>query len=92
MEGAPPDVNLTRSRDRGSRRRPQRTHPQRPHPRLQRRNNRARTRGLWLIDNDLSYNWKPRLYSVIEHESLIDWLSFHHNEKDEWLRYGAVCT
>ena len=47
------------------------------------------TRNLSLIDNDLSYNWKPKLYSVIEHESLIDWLSFHHNEKDEWLRYGA---
>jgi hypothetical protein len=47
------------------------------------------TRTLSLIDNDLSYNWKPRLYSLIEHESLIDWLSFHHNEKDEWLRYGA---
>ena len=47
------------------------------------------TRGLSLIDNDLSYNWKPRLYSIIEHESLIDWLSFHKNEKDEWLRYGA---
>jgi parallel beta-helix repeat protein len=47
------------------------------------------TKNLSLIDNDLSYNWKPRLYSVVEHESLIDWLSFHHNEKDEWLRYGA---
>jgi parallel beta-helix repeat protein len=47
------------------------------------------TRGLSLVDNDLSYTWKPRLYSVAEHESLIDWLSFHHNEKDEWLRYGA---
>jgi parallel beta-helix repeat protein len=47
------------------------------------------TKNLSLIDNDLSYNWKPRLYSVGEHESLIDWLSFHHNEKDEWLRYGA---
>ncbi|PYO08963.1 MAG: hypothetical protein DMD30_06900 [Gemmatimonadetes bacterium] len=47
------------------------------------------THNLSLIDNDLSYNWKPRLYSVVEHESLIDWLSFHHNEKDEWLRYGA---
>ena len=47
------------------------------------------TKNLSLIDNDLSYNWKPRLYSVIEHESLLDWLSFHHNEKDEWLRYGA---
>lgn len=48
-----------------------------------------RTVNLSLIDNDLSYNWKPRLYSEVEHESLIDWLSFHHNEKDEWLRYGA---
>ena len=47
------------------------------------------TRGLSLTDNDLSYNWKPRLFSIIEHESLIDWLSFHHNDKGEWLRYGA---
>jgi parallel beta-helix repeat protein len=49
------------------------------------------TRGLELLDNDVSYNWKPRLYSQVEHESLVDWLSFHHNEVDEWLRYaGAV--
>src|SRR4051812_12787617 len=48
------------------------------------------THNLSLIDNDLSYNWKPRLYSVIEHESLVDWLSFHHNESGEWLRYGAA--
>ncbi|HEX9310341.1 MAG TPA: NosD domain-containing protein [Gemmatimonadaceae bacterium] len=47
------------------------------------------TRNLSLLGNDLSYNWKPRLYSLIEHESLVDWLSFHHNEQDEWLRYGA---
>jgi nitrous oxidase accessory protein NosD len=47
------------------------------------------THGLALIGNDLSYNWKPRLYSIVEHESLIDWLSFHHNENDEWLRYGS---
>lgn len=47
------------------------------------------TRKLDLIGNDLSYNWKPRLFSVVEHESLIDWLSFHHNENGEWLRYGA---
>jgi parallel beta-helix repeat protein len=47
------------------------------------------TRKLSLVGNDLSYNWKPRLYSGIEHESLVDWLSFHHNEKEEWLRYGA---
>src|SRR5512146_1646757 len=48
------------------------------------------THGLSLVDNDLSYNWKPRLYSLIEHESLADWLSHHHNEKDEWLRFGAA--
>ena len=44
---------------------------------------------LTLLDNDLSYNWKPRLYSGIVKESLIDWLDYHQNEKDEWLRYGA---
>src|SRR3989441_8319687 len=48
------------------------------------------TRRLELFDNDLSDNWKPRLFSLVEHESLVDWLSFHHNEKDEWLRFGAA--
>ena len=48
------------------------------------------TRQLALRDNDLSDNWKPRLFSLVEHESLADWLSFHHNEKDEWLRFGAA--
>ena len=43
------------------------------------------------IDNiDASNNWKPRLFSLVEHESLVDWLSFHHNEKDEWYRFGAA--
>ncbi|MGH7593600.1 MAG: NosD domain-containing protein [Gemmatimonadales bacterium] len=44
---------------------------------------------LSLLNNDLSYNWRPRLYSGIVKESLIDWLDYHQNEKDEWLRYGA---
>ncbi|MCC7003160.1 MAG: right-handed parallel beta-helix repeat-containing protein [Gemmatimonadaceae bacterium] len=48
------------------------------------------TRGLTLRDNDLSYNWKPRLFSLVGHESLIDWLSFHQNEKREWMRFGAA--
>src|SRR5882762_10038127 len=48
------------------------------------------TRQLTLRANDLSDNWKPRLFSLIEHESLVDWLSFHHNDKDEWLRFGAA--
>src|SRR5213592_956344 len=47
------------------------------------------TRRLTMRDNDLSNNWKPRLFSLVEHESLVDWLSFHHNEKNEWLRFGA---
>jgi len=48
------------------------------------------TRNLRLLDNDLSFNWKPRLYSIVEHESLSDWLSYHKNEQDEWLRFGAA--
>jgi parallel beta-helix repeat protein len=48
------------------------------------------TRAFTLADNDLSDNWKPRLFSLLEHESLVDWLSFHHNERDEWLRFGAA--
>src|SRR6266850_1019079 len=51
---------------------------------------RGATRQLTLRANDLSDNWKPRLFSLIEHESLVDWLSFHHNDKDEWLRFGAA--
>jgi hypothetical protein len=45
---------------------------------------------LHLSHNDLSYNWKQRLYSGIEKESLVDWMSYHQNDKDEWLRYGAA--
>jgi parallel beta-helix repeat protein len=47
------------------------------------------TRGIFLEDNDLGYNWKPRLFSGVLHESLVDWLSHHHNEQGEWLRFGA---
>ena len=46
-------------------------------------------RNLTLIANDVSNNWRPRLWSGQGHESLVDWLYFHQNEKDEWLRYGA---
>jgi hypothetical protein len=48
------------------------------------------TRGLTLTGNDLSYNWKPRLFSLVGHESLVDWMSFHQNEKEEWKRFGAA--
>ena len=44
---------------------------------------------LKLINCDVSYNYRPRLLSGREKEDLADWLSYHHNERDEWLRYGA---
>ena len=47
------------------------------------------THNLTLARDDFSHNWKPRLFSVIEHESLVDWLSHHHNEQHEWMRFGA---
>jgi nitrous oxidase accessory protein NosD len=47
------------------------------------------TKRLHISNAHLGYNWKSRLYSGIEHESLLDWLSYHHNEHDEWLDGGA---
>lgn len=44
-----------------------------------------------LIENcNLSYNYRKRLNSSQEKEDISDWMSFHQNEKDEWLRYGAA--
>ena len=45
---------------------------------------------LRLENCDFSYNYRPRLRSIREREDFSDWLSYHHNEKDEWLRYGAA--
>src|SRR3954467_4478614 len=47
---------------------------------------------LHITGADLSYNWKPRLYSLVEHESLLDWMSYHHKDKEQWLRGGAGTT
>jgi hypothetical protein len=44
---------------------------------------------LVLANCDLSFNYRPRLRSIREREDFSDWLSYHQNEKDEWLRYGA---
>jgi parallel beta-helix repeat protein len=49
-----------------------------------------RSPDLHLSRNDLSYSWKRRLYSGIEKESLVDWMSYHQNDKDEWLKQGAA--
>lgn len=44
-----------------------------------------------VIENcDFSYNYRPRLNSTQEKEDISDWLSYHHNDNDEWLRYGAA--
>jgi nitrous oxidase accessory protein NosD len=45
--------------------------------------------GLKIYDSNFSYNYKQHLKSTIEKENEDDWQSYHHNEKDEWLRYGA---
>ncbi|MBL8069116.1 MAG: right-handed parallel beta-helix repeat-containing protein [Armatimonadetes bacterium] len=42
-----------------------------------------------LIDGDFSYNWKAHLKSGRLKEDLSDWMSYHHNESDEWFGYGA---
>ncbi|HUS00362.1 MAG TPA: right-handed parallel beta-helix repeat-containing protein [Chitinophagaceae bacterium] len=38
---------------------------------------------------NFSYNYRQKLYSNRLREDVSDWMSYHHNEKDEWLRYGA---
>jgi parallel beta-helix repeat protein len=51
----------------------------------------ARNVNLLRLENcDLSYNYRQHLNSTQEREDISDWMSYHHNEKDEWLRYGAA--
>ena len=45
--------------------------------------------GLVIDHVDASYNWKQRLMSTLDREDTSDWMSFHKNENDEWLRFGA---
>jgi parallel beta-helix repeat protein len=44
---------------------------------------------LRIVNSDFSYNYRPRLYSLWERENLVDWLTYHQNDEDEWKRYGA---
>lgn len=46
--------------------------------------------GLTIEYCDFSYNYRQHLNSTQQKEDLSDWMSYHHNEKDEWLRYGAA--
>ena len=42
------------------------------------------------IENcDFSYNFRKHLNSTQEREDASDWMSYHHNEHNEWLHYGA---
>src|ERR1051326_225539 len=45
---------------------------------------------LTLENCDFSYNYRQHLNSTQEREDISDWMSYHHNENDEWLRYGAA--
>lgn len=44
---------------------------------------------LTIENSDFSYNYRPRLHSSREREDFSDWLSYHQNDRNEWLRYGA---
>ena len=44
---------------------------------------------LTLENCDFSYNYRPKLLSGRKAENEADWLYYHNNDKDEWLRYGA---
>lgn len=46
--------------------------------------------GIRIDGGDFSYNWKQRLLSGLDAEDTADWMSFHRNEQDEWLRFGAA--
>ncbi len=48
------------------------------------------TEKLTLENCDLSYNFRQHLNSTQEKEDISDWMSYHQNEKDEWLRYGTA--
>jgi parallel beta-helix repeat protein len=43
-----------------------------------------------VVENcDFSYNYRPRLKSTRLKEDESDWLSYHDNDNDDWVHYGA---
>ena len=46
-------------------------------------------KNLKIENSNFSYNYRQQLQSTWLHEDVSDWMSYHHNENDEWLRYGA---
>jgi len=49
----------------------------------------AHIKNLNIAHCNFSYNYRQHLNSTQQKEDLSDWMSYHRNEKDEWLRYGA---
>lgn len=46
-------------------------------------------KNLRIENSNCSYNYRQHLQSNWLGEDVSDWMSYHHNENDEWLRYGA---
>lgn len=46
-------------------------------------------KNLKIEKSDLSYNYRQHLQSNWLREDVSDWMSYHHNENDEWMRFGA---
>ena len=44
---------------------------------------------LKIMNSNFSYNFRQRLKSDRFKEDLSDWQSYHHNDHDQWLRFGA---
>lgn len=49
----------------------------------------AGCKNLTIEHSNFSYNYRQQLQSNWLREDVSDWMSYHHNEKDEWLRYGT---
>lgn len=46
-------------------------------------------KNITIEESNFSYNYRQHLHSNIFREDVSDWISYHHNENDEWMRYGA---
>lgn len=44
---------------------------------------------LSIQQSDLSFNYRQHLKSNLQREDISDWMSYHKNDQNEWMRYGA---
>lgn len=45
--------------------------------------------GLQVLNSDFSWNFRQKLKSNRFREDMSDWQSYHKNDKEQWLRFGA---